>query len=223
MSAPVALIVGCGPGIGGAFASRLVARGYSVAVAARRIDRLQSQAESLNCRAYGVDVGSPASVTDLFRDIERDMGIPEVVLFNAAARYPAAITELSPDIVAQSLQINALGAFAVAQEAASRMLPLGRGAIFFTGATASVKGFARSSAFAMGKFAVRGLAQSLAKELGPQGIHVAHFVIDGVVASEGGERAFTPENIASSYLAVLDQPPGAWSWEVELRSHVERF
>lgn len=223
MTQRVALIVGAGPGIGGAFASRLLARGYTVALAARQLKRLEALAASLNCRAYAVDVSSPASVAKLFTAVEQDLGTPEVVLFNAAARFPAAITDLQPEIVAQSLQVNALGAFAVAQEAARRLLPLGRGAIFFTGATASVKGFARSSAFAMGKFALRGLAQSLAKELGPQGIHVAHFVIDGVVATGGGERDFTPDNIAGSYLAVLDQPPGAWSWEIELRSYVERF
>ena len=219
----VAMIVGAGPGIGGAFASRLVARGYTVALAARQAQRLEALAGSLNCRPYSVDVGSPASVADLFAAVERDLGTPEVVLFNAAARFPGAITDLGPEIIAHSLQVNALEAFAVAQEAARRLLPLGRGAIFFTGATASVNGFAESGAFAMGKFALRGLAQSLAKELAPSGIHVAHFVIDGVVASAGEPGDFTPENIAGSYLAVLDQPPGAWSWEIELRSYVERF
>lgn len=223
MTEQVALIIGAGPGISGAFASRLVARGYNVALAARQLNRLEPLAASLNCRAYPVDVSLPSSVADLFVAIERDLGTPEVVLFNAAARFPGAITDLQPEIAAYSLQVNALGAFAVAQEAARRLLPLGRGHIFFTGATASVKGFARSSAFAMGKFAMRGLAQSLAKELAPHGIHVAHFVIDGAVASQGGERDFTADNIAGSYLAVLDQPPGAWSWEIELRSYGERF
>ena len=123
-----------------------------------------------------------------------------------------------------AVQTTAIGALVTAQEAARRMLPRGRGAIFFTGATAGVKGFARSSVFAMGKFAVRGLAQSLARELGPAGIHVVHFVIDGAVVQGSRELgAFTPRAIAQSYLAALAQPPGAWSWELELRSNAEPF
>lgn len=223
MAAPVALIVGAGPGIGGAFAAKLAARGHAVALAARQKSRLDAMATALQGRAYSVDVGSPVSVAALFAEVERELGVPEVVLFNAGARFPGAIAELTPDVVEQSLRVNALGAFVTAREAAKRLLPLGRGALFFTGATASVKGFARSSAFAMSKFALRGLAQSLAKELAPQGIHVAHFVIDGVVQAGGGERDFTPDNIASSYLAGLDQPSGAWSWEIELRAFDERF
>jgi NAD(P)-dependent dehydrogenase (short-subunit alcohol dehydrogenase family) len=223
MTGPVALIVGAGPGISGAFASRLIERGYAVALAARDLGKLEPFAASLSCRAYAVDVRSAAGVCDLFTAVEQDLGVPDVVLFNAGARLPGPIIQLDIDAVAQALQTNAMGAFAVAQEASRRMLPRGSGAIFFTGATASVKGFARSSAFAMGKFAVRGLAQSLAKELAPQGIHVAHFVIDGVVTHGDGARDFTPENIAASYLAVLDQVPGAWSWEIELRSHKETF
>lgn len=223
MAAPVALIVGAGPGIGGAFAAKLAARGHAVALAARQKSRLDAMATALQGRAYSVDVGSPDSVATLFAEVERELGVPEVVLFNAGARFPGAIAELTPDVVEQSLRVNALGAFVTAREAAKRLLPLGRGALFFTGATASVKGFARSSAFAMSKFALRGLAQSLAKELAPQGIHVAHFVIDGVVQAGGGERDFTPDNIAISYLAALDQPSGAWSWEIELRAFDERF
>jgi NAD(P)-dependent dehydrogenase (short-subunit alcohol dehydrogenase family) len=223
MSASVALIVGAGPGISGAFASRLVERGYVVALAARNLDKLEPLAATLNCRAYSVDVRSAASVAELFSAVERDLGSPEVVLFNAGARLPGAINQLDIDAVGLALQTNAMGAFAVAQEAARRMAVRGRGSLFFTGATASVKGFARSSAFAMGKFAVRGLAQSLAKELGPLGIHVVHFVIDGVVTHGAGAHDFSPDNIAASYLAVLDQPPGAWSWEIELRGYQENF
>ena len=223
MTAPVALIVGAGPGISGAFAARLIARGYAVALAARDLSKLEPLAASLNCRTYAVDVGSAAGVSALFSSVERDLGAPDVVLFNAGARLPGPITELNVDAVGKTLQTNAMGAFAVAQEASRRMLPRGRGALFFTGATASVKGFARSSAFAMGKFAVRGLAQSLARELAPQGLHVAHFVIDGVVTGGDGAQDFTADNIAASYLAVLDQPPGAWSWEIELRGHKESF
>jgi NAD(P)-dependent dehydrogenase (short-subunit alcohol dehydrogenase family) len=223
MAAPVALIVGAGPGISGAFARGLADRGYAVALAARGLDRLQALAQPLGAHAYRADTSRADDLRTLFEQVERDLGTPDVVLFNPSARVRGQISELDAAAVAQALHATAMGAFVVAQEAARRMLPRKHGAIFFTGATASVKGFAQSSAFAMGKFAVRGLAQCLARELAPQGIHVAHFVIDGAVASTGDAGAFTPQAIAKSYLAVLDQPPGAWSWEVELRSQHEKF
>ena len=223
MNGPVALVVGAGPGIGGAFAAGLVARGYRVAVASRNADKLAPLAASLGAHPYVADAARTASLVDLFAAVEVDLGAPEVVLFNPSARVRGPITELDAAAVAHAVHTTAIGAFVVAQEAARRMLERGRGALFFTGATASVKGFAQSSGFAMGKFAVRGLAQSLARELGPRGIHVAHFVIDGSVQPGDDPRALNAANIAKSYLAVLDQPPGAWSWEVELRSHVEPF
>jgi len=136
------------------------------------------------------------------------------------------LLSLDADAALQAVRVTALGAFVAAQEAARRMLPRGRGALFFTGATAGVKGFARSSVFAMGKFALRGLAQSLARELGPQGIHVVHFVIDGAVQGDDGDARgdrLTPSTIAASYMAALRQPAGAWSWEIELRSKDEAF
>ena len=116
-----------------------------------------------------------------------------------------------------------MGAFVAAQEAAKRMVPKNRGAIFFTGATASVKGFAGSSGFAMGKFAVRGLAQSLARELSAFGIHVAHFVIDGAVKTDSANDAMTADAIAQTYMAILNQPKAAWTWEIEIRSKDEKF
>ncbi len=185
--------------------------------------RLEPLAASLRCRAYAADASSATSISDLFAAVDRDLGAPAVVLFNPSARVRGSIAELDAEAVGRAVQATAMGAFVVAQEAARRMLPAGQGAIFFTGATASVKGFALSSAFAMGKFAVRGLAQSLARELAPQGIHVAHFVIDGGVTAGAGRDQFTPGNIADSYMSVLDQPRSAWSWEIELRSHTERF
>ena len=219
----VALVVGAGPGIGGAFASALARRGHRVAVASRDPVKLAPLAASIGARPYACDAARRESVADLFAAVERDLGAPEVVLFNPSARVRGPIAELDAAAVERAVHATAMGAFVVAQEAAKRMLPRGRGALFFTGATASVKGFAQSSPFAMGKFAVRGLAQCLARELGPQGIHVAHFVIDGRVEAGDDPRAFTASNIARSYLAVLDQPPGAWSWEVELRAHGEPF
>ena len=145
-------------------------------------------------------------------------------------RVRGPIETLDPELVRRAIEVSAFGAFLVVQQAARRLLPLGRGAILLTGATASVKGFANSSAFAMGKFALRGLAQSAARELAPKGIHVAHFVIDGAVRSAerpdpatAPDSTLDPEAIAQSYLAVLAQPRNAWSWELELRPHVENF
>jgi NAD(P)-dependent dehydrogenase (short-subunit alcohol dehydrogenase family) len=156
-----------------------------------------------------------------------------VVLYNASYRARGPFLDLVPREVARSMEVSAFGAFLVAQEAARRMVARGEGAIFFTGASASVKGYEQSAPFAMGKFALRGLAQSMARELGPKGIHVAHFVIDGGVRSAGRGRVegagdtpdslLDPVAIAEAYLAVLKQPRSAWSLEVELRPWVERF
>ena len=224
MTEPVALIVGAGPGISGAFGEALVADGYRVALAARHRDRLEPLAAAMGATAFEADAASPASVERLFDDVEARLGAPEVVLYNPSARIRGELLSIDMAAAAAAVQVTAVGALATAQQAARRMLPRGRGSLFFTGATAGVKGFARSSVFAMGKFALRGLAQSLARELGPAGIHVVHFVIDGGVLPHGNEPgAFTPHAIAMSYMAALKQPAGAWSWEIELRSHTEPF
>ncbi len=166
----------------------------------------------------------------LFQEVEAEIGEPEVVLYNASGRLRGPIVELAPNGVREALQVSAFGGFLVVQQAARRMLPRGHGAILLTGATASVKGFPHSSAFAMGKFALRGLAQSAARELAPKGIHVAHFVIDGGVRSDRRpdpadrpDSTLDPDAIAQTYLDVLRQPRSAWSWEVELRPWVETF
>ena len=224
MTEPVALIVGAGPGISAAFGEALVADGYRVALAARHRDRLEPLAAAMGATAFEADAASPTSLGRLFDDVEARLGPPEVVLYNPSARIRGDLLSLDLVAAAAALQITAVGALATAQLAARHMLPRGRGSLFFTGATAGVKGFARSSVFAMGKFALRGLAQSLARELGPAGIHVVHFIIDGAVAPRGGgPGAFTPHAIATSYMAALKQPAGAWSWEIELRSHTEAF
>jgi NAD(P)-dependent dehydrogenase (short-subunit alcohol dehydrogenase family) len=224
MNRPVALIVGAGPGISGAFAEALVADGYQVALASRNVEKLSPLATKMNAEAFEADASSPASLVRLFNEVDRALGEPEVVLFNPSARVRGDLLTLDIAAASAAIQSTTIGALVTAQEAARRMLPKGRGSIFFTGATAGVKGFARSSVFAMGKFAVRGLAQSLARELGPQGIHVVHFVIDGgVVQGSQGLDVLSPRAIARSYMAALAQPPGAWSWELELRSHTEPF
>jgi NAD(P)-dependent dehydrogenase (short-subunit alcohol dehydrogenase family) len=169
-------------------------------------------------------------VAQLFTALDAKLGAPDVVIYNASARARGPLVDLDPVQVERAISVSAFGAFLVAQQAARRMLPKGQGAIFFTGASASVKGFPLSSAFAMGKFALRGLAQSMARELSPQGIHVAHFVIDGGIRQEGRappmdkpDSLLDPDAIAASYLDVLNQSRSAWSWELELRPWVEKF
>ncbi|MGO9425113.1 MAG: SDR family NAD(P)-dependent oxidoreductase [Steroidobacteraceae bacterium] len=224
MNKRVALIVGAGPGISSAFGEALVADGYKVALAARNVAKLRPLAETMGAAPFGADAASAQSLVRLFDEVERSMGAPDVVLYNPSARIRGDLLSLDMEAASAAILTTAVGALVTAQEAARRMLPRRSGSIFFTGATAGVKGFARSSVFAMGKFAVRGLAQSLARELGPVGIHVVHFVIDGAVIQGSREPdKFTPQAIARSYMAALAQPPGAWSWELELRSCTEPF
>lgn len=224
MNTRVALIVGAGPGISSAFAEALVADGYRVALASRHLDKLRPLADRIGATPFEADASSAPSLVRLFGEVDRSLGQPDVVLYNPSARIRGELLSLDIATASAAIQTTAVGALVTAQEAARRMLPRGRGSIFFTGATAGVKGFARSAVFAMGKFAVRGLAQSLARELGPAGIHVVHFVIDGAVVQASREPGvFTPQAIARSYMAALAQSPGAWSWELELRSHTEPF
>jgi NAD(P)-dependent dehydrogenase (short-subunit alcohol dehydrogenase family) len=162
--------------------------------------------------------------------VEREINAPDIVVYNASGRSRGAFVDLVPAEVAQAIAVSAFGGFVVAQQAVKRMLPNKHGAILFTGASASVKGYPQSAPFAMGKFALRGLAQSMARELSPQGIHVAHFVIDGGIRSatrvetpERPDSMLDPDAIAQSYWNVLQQPRSAWSWELELRPWVEKF
>jgi NAD(P)-dependent dehydrogenase (short-subunit alcohol dehydrogenase family) len=224
MNKPAALIVGAGPGISAAFAEALIADGYSVALASRNLAKLRPMALAIGALPYEADASLPGSLVRLFDAVDAALGSPEVVLFNPSARVRGDLLTVDMAAAAAAIQTTAVGALVTAQEAARRMLPRGRGALFFTGATAGIKGFARSSVFAMAKFAVRGLAQSLARELGPAGIHVVHFVIDGAVtAATSAPGVFSPQAIARSYMAALHQPTGAWSWELELRSHTESW
>jgi len=225
-----ALIVGAGPGISTSVARALAAAGLKVAVAARNVEKLRPLAEEISGYAFAVDVADPAAVERLFAEAEAAIGVPEVVLFNASGWARGPIADLDPEEVRRAIEVSAYGGFLVVQQAARRLLPLGHGAILLTGATASVKGFAGSAPFAMGKFGLRGLAQSAARELAPKGIHVAHFVIDGGVRStvrpdpaERTDSTLDPDGIAQTYLAVLAQPRNAWSWEIELRPWVEIF
>ena len=225
-----ALIVGAGPGISASLARQLARLGLKVALAARNIQKLDALIRDTGAIALAADTSDPASVAALFEQTRQRIGDPEIVVYNAAARAQGPLAELDAGTVQRALAVNAFGGFLVVQQAAKSMLPHARGAILLTGATASVKGFAHSAAFAMGKFALRGLAQSAARELGPKGIHVVHFVIDGGVRSEQRPdpaakpySTLDPDAIAQAYVDALRQPRSAWSQEIELRPWVEHF
>ena len=180
-----ALIVGAGQGLSASLTRLLRKEGLAVAIAARDAAKLGPLCVETGARAFACDAQDPAQVERLFDEIDREHGAPDVVVYNASARTRGPFIGLAPDDVQRALQVTAFGGFLVARQAAVRMLPNRHGAILFTGASASVKGYAQSAPFAMGKFALRGLAQSLARELSPQGIHVAHFVIDGGIRDPG--------------------------------------
>ena len=225
-----ALIVGAGPGISASVARALSAAGLKVGLAARNVDKLAPLAAETGAATFAADAADPDAVARLFEEAEAKLGTPDLVVYNPSARVRGRIVDIDALEVRRTIEISAFGGFLVTQQAARRMVPNQHGAILLTGATASTKGFALSSAFAMGKFALRGLAQSAARELGPQGIHVVHFVIDGGVRSatrpdpaDNPDSTLDPDGIAESYLAALRQPRSAWSWEIELRPWVERF
>ncbi|MBU6499621.1 MAG: SDR family NAD(P)-dependent oxidoreductase, partial [Rhodospirillales bacterium] len=204
--------------------------GLRVALAARSTDKLAALCAETGALAYACDGADPAAVTRLFAAVDAAQGSPDVVVYNASARVRGPLVELDPAAVRHAIEVSAFGAFLVGQQAAARMLTQHHGAILLTGASAGVKGFPQSAAFAMGKFALRGLAQSMARELGPQGVHVAHFVIDGGIASAARpappdhlHSLLDPAAIAETYWQVMHQPRSAWSQEVDLRPWVERF
>jgi NAD(P)-dependent dehydrogenase (short-subunit alcohol dehydrogenase family) len=225
-----ALIVGAGEGLSASLARLFAREGIRVALAARSIEKLGALCAETKANAYACNATEPEEVERLFGLVEREAGTPDLVVYNASARARGALIDLVPTEVAQAIAVSAFGGFLVAQQAAKRMLPNKRGAILFTGASASVKGYAQSASFAMGKFALRGLAQSMARELSPQGIHIAHFVIDGGIKNaartEPADRPdsmLDPDAIALGYWNVLQQPKSAWTWELELRPWVEKF
>jgi NAD(P)-dependent dehydrogenase (short-subunit alcohol dehydrogenase family) len=226
-----ALIVGVGNGLSASLARLLARERMRVALAARNADKLTDLCAQTGAQAFACDAVDPAQVAALFEEVERRVGVPDVVVFNASGRTRGPFIGLDPKEVERSLIVSAYAGFLVGQQAARRMVPNGHGAILFTGASASVKGYAQSAPFAMGKFALRGLAQSMARELAPLGIHVGHFVIDGGIRNPPGrtepaenpDSMLDPDAIAESYLHMLRQPRNAWTWEVELRPWVEKF
>jgi NAD(P)-dependent dehydrogenase (short-subunit alcohol dehydrogenase family) len=225
-----ALIVGVGSGLSASLARLFADNGLQVALASRNPDRLAKLAAETAAATFACEATEPEEVGGLFDAVIATQGVPDIVVYNASARARGPISELVPEEVARALAVSAYGGFLVGQQAARCMLSRRSGAILFTGASASVKGYSLSAPFAMGKFALRGLAQSMARELSPQGIHVAHFVIDGAIRNPGRTEPpdkpnsmLDPDAIAASYWHVVQQPRSAWTWEVELRPWVERF
>lgn len=218
-----ALVVGAGAGLSASLARAFAAEGMQIGVAARNVDKLAALSAETGARCYACDVAEPLDVATLFEHFVAEIGVPEVVVFNPSRRARGPIAELDADEVREALLVTCYGGFLVGQQAARAMLARGSGSILFTGASASVKGFAHSAPFAMGKFGLRGLVQSMARELAPLGIHVAHFVIDGGIGRSDDDSRLHPDAIAASYLAIHRQPRSAWTWEVELRPWVEKF
>jgi NAD(P)-dependent dehydrogenase (short-subunit alcohol dehydrogenase family) len=231
MERETALIVGAGSGLSASLARLFAHEGMAVALAARNPDKLSVLAAETGAIALACDASDAAQVERLFSGVDAQLGAPSVVVYNAGRRVRGLVEALDPAEVQRAWMVGCFGGFLVAQQAVRRMMKAARGTILFTGATASVKGFAQSAGFAMGKFALRGLAQSLARELAPKGIHVAHIVIDGGIASSyaksaeerASDRFLDPDAIAREYLHLHRQQRSAWTWELELRPHTENF
>ena len=220
----IVLIVGTGPGLSASIARLCASKNMKVILTARNIDKLDELKKEINATTIACDSSNIESVQKLFKEIDK-IGVPNLVIYNPSMRIKGAITELDPNKTQEAINVTCFGAFIVAQEASKRMLKRKSGSIFFTGASAGVKGFPNSSVFAMGKFGLRGLAQSLARELHPQNIHIGHFVIDGAINHEpyGEYQTIHPDEIAKTYLQFHYQDKSAWAWEIELRTSVEKF
>ena len=223
----LAIIVGAGPGLSASLARLCAREGMRVVLAARNIAKLAALAEETGAGVHACDASRREDVDALFDAVLDAEGVPDLVVFNASARVRGAVADIDPEAVEQAIAVSAYAGFLVARRAAMAMRERGSGSIQFTGASASVKGYPESACFAMGKFALRGLAQSMAREMAPKGIHVAHFVIDGGIESDvrvpDRDEWLDPDAIAQTYLHVHRQHRSAWTWEVELRPWVERF
>lgn len=225
-----ALIVGAGDGLSASLARTLAAAGYAVSLAARNTDKLAPLAAETGAHVFPCDASDAAQVEALFEAVDEKRGAPDVVVYNPSARVRGPLVELRAADVERAIAVTAFGGFLVGQQAARRMLARGSGVILFTGASASVKGYAQSAPFAMGKFALRGLAQSMARELGPRGIHVAHVVIDGAIRhdrrpepADKPDGSLHPDAIAATFMHLIAQPRSAWSFETEVRPWTESF
>ncbi len=230
MANQTAVVVGAGTGLSAAVARLLAARGYDLVLGARDTEKLAVLATETGARCVTVDGSDPAQMAQIFEDLPSPL---RVALYNPSARVRGPVAELDPETVRKSIEVTAFGAFLMGQQAARLMLQnegTHKGTILFTGASAGVKGFAQSATFAMGKFAQRGLAQSMSRELHPKGIHVAWVNIDGAISNEnkggadgGNDAKLDPAAIARSYMHLIDQHRSAWSSEITLRPWVETF
>jgi len=225
-----ALIIGAGHGLSASVARLFAAEGMKVGLVARNTDKLAALADEIGGHTYSCDATDHDMVSNLFNAFDADIGSPDILVYNPSVMLRGPITEVDPVETKNSIMVSAYGAFLAAQQATIRMLKAGSGTMLFTGASAGIKGYPNSAPFAMGKFALRGLCQSLARELSPQNIHVAHFVIDGHILNTQGDAAHSdptstlnPDDIAQSYLHVANQNHSAWTWEIELRPSVEKF
>ena len=222
----IAVIVGAGAGLSASVARAAAADGMMPVLAARNPDKLNVLEAITGGVAKACDASNPDDVAALFDWVSSTHGVPELVVYNPSARVRGPIADLDPEAVQKAIMITAYGGFLVGQAATQAMQARGSGTILFTGASASVKGYVNSSCFAMGKFALRGLAQSMARELAPKGIHVGHFVIDGGIGESNdpaNPNRLHPDHIAESYFHLHNQPRSAWTWEIELRPFVETF
>jgi len=230
---PLALVIGVGDGLSASLARLFSREGYRLALAARNVDKLGALASETGASVHACNAADPQDVERLFGEIE---GPLRLAIYNPSARTRGPLTELVPEEVRRSVEVTAYGAFLFGQQAAKTMLAQepdqtgARGTILFTGASAGVKGFPQSAPFAMGKFAQRGLSESMSRELHPQGIHVAWINIDGAIRNPGRsepadkpDSMLDPDAIAESYLALVRQQRSAWSNEIALRPWVERF
>ncbi len=219
-----AIIVGVGPGLGASLGRRFAAAGFTVALASRTKDKVERIAAGIDgAQGYAVDAIDEGAVGGLFDTVEAQLGPVEVCVFNASGRVRASFLDIDTEEFVAAWKSSCLGGFVVGREAARRMLPRGHGTILLTGATASIKGFALSAGFATGKFGLRGMAQSMARELHPQGIHVAHVVVDGGIGRDDGGARLDPDAIAQTYYQLHRQPRSIWAQEIELRPWVEKF
>ena len=229
--AGTAVIFGAGIGLSASLARKCAAEGLTVALAARNLDKLENLSKDIGATLHQCDVAIVEQVRSTFDTLDKSTGTLEIVIYNPSARLKGQIERLDPNAVKEAIDITCYGAFLVAQQAAMRMLKKGSGSIFFTGASAGIKGFANSSVFAMGKFGMRGLAQALARELHPKNIHIGHFIIDGGIRADhraerlgdGSDNMLDPDAIANTYLQIHQQHRSAWAWEIELRPWVEKF
>jgi NAD(P)-dependent dehydrogenase (short-subunit alcohol dehydrogenase family) len=229
----IALIVGAGPGLSASLARLFKKEGMKIALAARDTKKLDGLVKEIDGRAYACDASRPKDVENLFDSVSKEIGEPNLVVYNASGRVRGPITELDPEAVRQTIIVTCYAGFLVGQAAAKRMIKAGKGTIMFTGASASIKGFANSAAFAMGKLGLTGLVQSMARELQPQNIHVAQVVIDGGIdaptrrperlASRGPDGCLDPDSIAQTYLYLHRQHRSTWASHIELRPWSEKF